>query len=107
MKLLTKTILKNLPALYANEELASDQIKVPVKFFAPTGGASWYATEYSLENQQFFGFVNLGDDEMAELGYFSLEELENIKLPLGLKIERDFSWDPKTTLEQVMSFKVR
>jgi len=107
MKLLTKEILKNLPATYGNEGLKNSQIKVVVKFFAPSGSASWYATEYCPETKVFFGFANLGDDQMAELGYFSLEELENIRLPLGLSVERDLQWDSRTTLKEVMSFKVR
>ncbi len=46
---------------------------------------------------------------MAELGYFSLQELESFKHPKlsALRIERDKFWDDKTTLEEVMSFKKR
>ena len=36
-----------------------------------------------------FGYCHLGDDENAEFGYVLLSELENIKLPFGLSIERD------------------
>ena len=36
-----------------------------------------------------YGYANLGDDEMAEFGYINLSELQNLKLPLGLTIERD------------------
>ncbi len=36
-----------------------------------------------------FGFVNLMGMEYAELGYVSLNELQSIKLPFGLTIERD------------------
>jgi hypothetical protein len=108
-KLLTKEILKKLPTLYANENLEPSQIRVVAKFFYPAGAATWYATEFDPQEGLFFGFVNLGDDQMAELGYFSLEELDGFKHPKlsALRIERDKFWDDKTTLEEVMSFKKR
>jgi len=31
-----------------------------------------------------------------------LSELESVRLPFGLKIERDCWWDAKTTLQTVM-----
>jgi hypothetical protein len=31
-----------------------------------------------------------------ELGYFSLSELEGVTGPMGLPIERDLHWQPKT-----------
>jgi hypothetical protein len=37
-----------------------------------------------------------------ELGYFSLDELESVRGPFGLKIERDLYWKPKT-LREVMA----
>jgi hypothetical protein len=107
-KLLTKEILKKLPALYATENLPADQVKVIAKFFYPAGGATWYATEFDPVEGLFFGFVNLGDDLNAELGCFTLEELQAFnhpKIPF-LKIERDRFWNDKTTLADVMSFKI-
>jgi len=35
----------------------------------------------------------------VELGYFSLKELEEIRGPLGLPIERDLDFEPKTLSE--------
>jgi len=109
MKLLTKEILKKLPPIYTNSNKENNQIKVIVKFFLPGSGASWYATEYDPIEKLFFGFANLGDDEMAELGYFSLQEIEGIRHPKipSLKVERDRFWNPKTTLEDIMNFKIR
>jgi hypothetical protein len=108
-KLITKAILKKLPDFYATQNLKPHQIKVIAKFFYPAGGATWYATEFDAKENLFFGFVNLGDDQMAELGCFTLQELEDFKhskFPF-LKIERDRFWDDKTTLADVMSFKIR
>ena len=107
MKLLTKEILKKLPSLYEAQDQSLSQIKVITKFFNPVGGGTWYACEFDPSGGMFFGFVNLGDDQMAELGYFTLKELQDLDLPLGLEIERDKFWDDSTTLEEVINFKKR
>jgi hypothetical protein len=39
------------------------------------------------------------DGLVKELGYFSLSELEEVRGPLGLPIERDLYWQPKTLIE--------
>ena len=109
MLLLTKEILKKLPPIYTNCEKENNQIKVIVKFFLPGSGASWYATEYDPVEKLFFGFANLGGDEMAELGYFSLKELKSIRHPSisSLKVERDKFWDSNTSLDDVINFRKR
>lgn len=89
MKLLTKEIKKRLPKLYSTEKV-EDPI-VQVKFFTPWAGWTWYATEYDPATRVFFGLVR-GNEE--ELGYFNLDELESIKGPMGLKIERDLYFKP-------------
>ena len=94
MKLMTKEILNRIPALYAQEE-ATDPI-VHVKFFAPWTNWTWYATEYDPEERIFFGRV---DGFESELGNFSLDELESVNGPMGLKIERDASFGPKLLSE--------
>lgn len=102
MKLLTKEILRRLPPIGSTAELKPDLVKVPLKLFNPSGAGTWYITEYDPEERLAFGFANLGDPIMAELGYVSLDELESVRLPFGLKIERDMSFDPNTTLKEVM-----
>jgi len=88
-KLLTQEILRKLPALGAMDGSFPSTVPIVVKFFNPCGAATWYAIEYDPESREFFGYVDLGDPMCAELGYFSLDELESIRLPMGLKIERD------------------
>ena len=95
MKLLTKEIRKKLPSLYAQEGKGGKAI-VYVKFFTPDSSWTWYATEFDGEDT-FFGLV---DGHEKELGYFSLKELESVKGPMGLPIERDLYFKPKT-LEEV------
>jgi len=94
MKLLTKEIRQQLPALYAQES-KGDQAIVYVKFFTPDSSWTWYATEFDGEDT-FFGLV---DGHEQELGYFSLSELEQTTGPLGLHIERDLHFKPKTVGE--------
>jgi len=47
--------------------------------------------EYDKEQQLCFGLV---DGLEKELGYFNLQELEEIKGPLGLSVERDIYFEP-------------
>lgn len=96
MKLLTKKLLSDLPKLYAQEKVA-DPI-VYVKFFTPDANATWLATEYDGKDI-FFGWACLGDPYNAELGYFSLKELESVRGRLGLPIERDMHFTPKLLSE--------
>ena len=108
-KLLTKEILKKLPPLYTNEQKDPSEIKVPLKFFNPCGAGTWFATEFEPATGTFFGFVNLGDDSEAELGYFTLSELQEIQAynRFRLPIERDAHWNPNTSLEDVLNFRKR
>ena len=81
-----------LPALYA-QETVKDKI-VHVKFFTPWTSWTWYATEGSQQDGDFifFGYV-IGQEK--EWGYFSLNELQSVTGPFGLKIERDIHFHPK------------
>lgn len=88
MKLLTKEILSKIPRLYSQEHV-KDPV-VYVKFFHPLSHWRWYATEYSPKEKLFFGWV-AGD--FPELGYFSLKELESVRI-MGLGIERDMYFTP-------------
>ncbi len=102
MNLLTKEILKRLPKIGETSELSMEDVKVPLKLFNPCGVGTWYITEYDPEEKLAFGFANLGDPVMAELGYISLEELEALRLPLGMKIERDIHFGFNHTLKEVV-----
>ncbi|PRM99509.1 DUF2958 domain-containing protein [Aliarcobacter cryaerophilus] len=86
MKLLSDEQAEKLPPLYATENIATKDKIVKIKFFTPDSNWTWYAVEYDKNEKIFFGFVN---GHYPEWGYFSLEELEQIKGPLGLHIERD------------------
>jgi len=88
MNLLTKAIEKKLPRPYSTEN-ESDPLAV-VKFFTPDSSWTWYATEFD-GSDTFFGLV---DGHEKELGYFSKSELESVRGPMGLHIERDLYFKP-------------
>lgn len=106
MELLTKElkeIFKKYP-LYSQDGLGGNA-KVIVKYFNPGGAGTWFITEGDeLENGDYelFGYCHLGDDDNAELGYILLSQLEEIRLPLGLTIERDLHFKQFTTLKEAL-----
>lgn len=81
-------------------ELDSKELLVIVKFFTPDSSWTWYAASASKDpdtgDVQFFGLVK---GLATELGYFWLSELESVRGKLGLPIERDLYWKPKTLAE--------
>ena len=95
MKLLTQEIRRKLPALYATENMAAADAVAVLKLFCPWSSWTWYATEGAQEGDDFI-FFGLVEGHVKELGYFSLRELEEVRGPLGLRIERDLHWQPKT-----------
>ena len=95
MKLIPKEIAERLPPLYSQEEQGEDAI-AQIKFFTPWTNWTWYASEYEPEERRCFGVV-VGHER--EFGYFSVDELEEIRGPGGLTIERDLYWRPKPLKE--------
>lgn len=70
--------------------------KPVVKLFNPCGAGTWLLTEIDPDNPDIaFGLCDLG---FPELGSVSISELESVRLPLGLRIERDRHWTAKKTL---------
>jgi len=89
-----ESIRRKLPKLCGQEKLGADAVAY-AKYFTPDSSWTWYATEFDGEDT-LFGLVK-GFEK--ELGYFSLSELTAAKGPLGLPIERDLYWQPKTLRE--------
>lgn len=102
MKLLTKQIIERTSEMLDNDGLDAHKVKVTAKFFDPMGSFTWYLTELNKENlDDAYGFVTSEFCPEGELGYFSIKELEEITLPLGLGIERD-KYFQETNLMEVM-----
>ena len=83
-----------LPELYSGEEQGLDAL-AQVKFFTPDSSWSWYSSEFDQDDILFGLVVGLE----IEVGYFSLSELQSVRGPLGLPIERDLHFEPKSLRE--------
>ena len=60
-----------------------------VKLFTPDASATWLIVEADLdEPDRLFGLCDLGHG-YPELGYVSLREIETLRGPLGIPVERD------------------
>jgi len=104
MKLLPQQIRDKLPGLYSQDGKDGKAI-AHVKYFTPSSSWTWYATEGGpvldeSGKEVDFRFFGLVDGHRKELGYFMLSELEEVQGPMGLPIERDLYWQPKT-LEEI------
>ena len=93
MKLLTEELRGRLPALYQTD--GESDPTVQAKFFATWSSWTWYGIEFDGEDI-FFGLVY---GHVAELGYFSLSELESGARKLH-QVERDYHFRP-TPLSEV------
>ena len=106
MKLMTREMegkLKSFP-FYSQDGKGDDAI-VMMKFFNPYGLGTWYVLEAEKQENGdylFFGYVESPiTPEFNEYGYFSLSELENLKIPIKIngitvsygKIERDLYFE--------------
>jgi hypothetical protein len=56
------------------------------------GAGTWLASELAHDGDTLFGLADLGFG-CPELGSFSLGEISRIRLPFGLRIERDLHFD--------------
>lgn len=91
MELMPKALIEKIPALYETEACRLEDKVVQVKFFTPWTNWTWYGIEYDPSDRLAWGLV-CGHEN--EFGYFSLDEIEQIKGPAGLKIERDLHFKP-------------
>ena len=103
MKLLTKqqrdrllaNDRKQTPVRGTDDEIDFEPV---VKLFCPWGAGTWLLTEIDNEAPDIaFGLCDLGV-QCPELGSVSLSELESIRGPAGLRIERDLHFQANKTL---------
>ena len=91
MKLLTAELKKKLTkAGYAN-------MKPICKLFTPWGRATWLLT--GMEDGILYGYADLGMGCVEWGGIESVEGLEAVRGPFGMRIERDLYWEPKEGAE--------
>ena len=103
MMLLTQKIKKRLPKLYETENVPLEEKLVHAKLFTPDSNWTWFIIEgEEQEDGDFLLFAWVCGLE-REFGYVSLRELESVRGPLGLPIERDLHFKPRP-LREVMAF---
>ena len=103
MMLLTQKIKKRLPKLYETENVPQGEKIAYVKLFTPDSSWSWFILEgEEREDGDFLMFAWVIGLE-REFGYLSLRELESVRGPLGLPIERDLHFKPRP-LKEVMAY---
>ena len=90
MILLTKKIREKLIKNHLEQD-GTKTFKAEVKLFNPCGIGTWYLSELNPDTNVAFGLCELHE---KELGYVSIDELEEIELPFFLKIERDLYYQP-------------
>lgn len=101
MKLLTKRIRDKLISNHQKQD-GTKKFKAELKLFNPTGMGTWYISELDPETNIAFGLCDLLEPEM---GYVSIDELQEMKLPYGLGIERDLHYIPKEFSDIIFNIK--
>lgn len=90
MKLLTAELTEKL------NKAGADGIVPICKLFAPWGAGTWLIT--GIEEGILHGFADLGMGCVEWGGIATLREMESIKGPFGLTIERDLFWTARADL---------
>ena len=92
MIILTKAIKDKLIANHKEQD-GTKSFKAVLKLFNPTGIGTWYLSELDEDTNNAFGLCCIQE---KELGYVNLNELLEFKGQMGLGIERDRWFKPKT-----------
>jgi len=101
--LIPDEILQIIPPLYSQENKKGDAIAY-VKLFTPDSNFTWYILEIDEDNDLCFGYVVA---HFNEYGYFTLLELESLRGPLNLKVERDIYFKPTKISEIIAESNTR
>lgn len=106
MKIITKPIEQAFLKQGDTSAKSTKDIKIVMKLFNPMGAGTWYLYE-KLDDDIYMCFANLGDPICAECGTVSMQELMSIRLPFGLKIERDMHFEPLSISLQDVIDKIK
>ena len=88
--LMTEELKKTIPKMYSSEDTKLEDKIVYAKLFTPDSNWTWFILEWD-GGDTLFAMVH-GHEK--ELGNVSLSELESVRGPMGLKIERDMHFTP-------------
>lgn len=90
--LMPDELAKTIPPLYSQENVRDPM--AGAKFFTPDSSWTWYVVEHDPKSEGRVAWGLVYGHE-AEVGPFSIEEMENARGPMGLPIERDEHWKPR------------
>jgi len=100
-ELLPQELLKKIPAMYSGETTPLKDKIIKVKYFLAS--FTWLVTECEVREDgdvEFFGYViNHADPDCSEWGYFTLNQLMEVRFLAG--VERDL-WFEECTYEKYM-----
>lgn len=100
MQYITPEVSEKLKAQWricGETEVSEAHLKVWVKIFDPCGGSTWYICEQNPAHpDELYGLCCIHEPEW---GYVSLAELQGVKGPLGIGLERDLYFEPITIKE--------
>lgn len=99
MQLLTEELISKFEAHpFHSQEEKGFEAQVLVKYFNPMGAGTWLITEAEREgdNWRLFGYCHLSE---WEWGYVMLSDLQEVRLPFGLTIERDLYLSEQATVK--------
>lgn len=100
MKLLTKGIIEKFKSHpIGSQDGKGMETEVLVKYFNPCGPGTWLVTAAEAQadgDWLLYGYVHIHE---AEWGCFRLSELESLRLPFGLTIERDLYTQGRTVAD--------
>jgi len=93
-----KTMLAHHQTTRAREDEGTLHNPHPVvRLFTPDANATWLLTELDPDGDIAFGLCDLGLG-FPELGFVSLAELESLRGPFGLPVERDAHFEAQMSL---------
>jgi len=103
-----KEQLNSLPDLYSTENISLED--KPVHLHFTIDRCHWWAMEFDGEDT-FFGYVMLnGWYQDAELGYFQLSDLKDVKLAGIIEVECEENWLVRPAkdvhlIQEILDFK--
>lgn len=101
-KLFTLEQARALPPLYSQDGKGF-AATVHVKYFA--GGLTWLATEFSPDDELFFGYVvNHRSPDDSEFGYFSVSDICSCPEPKITRLQETNSFKIRPAIERDIHF---
>ena len=115
MKMITNKMVETIPPIYSTDDVKCKDKIAYAQYFSPLLNYDWFVFEMNQYNEEsyfggsvtteFFGYANLNNDDLAELGYFTLNEFEAINKEKGFQIiERDMYFKPTKVKDLVKQY---